>query len=87
MTHVSFGDTVPAARFWHSLETALWAVKLAGRPVVFTIDRGAPMSRPEAEAWVAESEALGFTEIRFDAAPTQDGTIVVDLAAIQDATG
>jgi hypothetical protein len=83
MTIVSFGDTVSAAQLWESLETTLWAAKLAGRPVVFSIDGGAPISRSDAEVWVTESAQLGYTQIRYAAASCSDGRVLVDLAAVR----
>lgn len=49
--------------------------------MVFTIGNRPPISRDEAEKWVANSAHQGFPNIRYVVEVSESGIVSVDLAA------
>jgi len=80
---ISRGDTVDANQLWQVLERSVARLGAGAQPITFVLGEGRAVERVAAEAWVAESEALGFTQVRYVVLPQAEGGTLVELAAIK----
>ena len=79
----SIGDVVPASEVFEAIEQMRWRHRLQSREVCFVIEGSNKLlSRAEAGAWVRESAALGYSEIRYLIASDDRRTLVLELSAI-----
>jgi hypothetical protein len=77
------GDTVETAEALAAIRQLLWSNRLQDRSLRFVIDgSNYLLTENEAQGWMSESAALGYSRIRFFLSDDDGKVAVIQLAAI-----